>query len=171
MNISTERLTLRPLQINDANFFFHYLPDVDRFLSLVAPSTMDEANFLVEEYLREQENKEAVRFVIEDKVAKEFIGVVGVYGLDTDWPERHCWIRKDFQGKGYAFEAIRAFMRWADNELHYTVMYSSFDAENGAMKKLNEKLGGIKGNDIPEPVLQESGKTLNILYYIYNKPL
>jgi ribosomal-protein-alanine N-acetyltransferase len=171
MNIHAERLTFRPLQISDARFFFQYLPGVDRFLSLNAPLTIEDANFLVEEYLKEQENKTAVRFVIEDKITNEFIGIVGIYSLDTDWPERHCWIRKDLQGRGYAYEAISAFMQWANSELNYKVMYSSFDTENLAMKKLNEKLGGVKGNEIPEPVLQESGKTLNILYYSYNKPL
>ncbi len=167
----TNRLLLRPLTESDSGYFLAYLPEVDQFLSLIAPTCKEEADTLVKNYMGEERKGTSVYFAIENKETKEFIGVVGVNSLDKDWPERHCWIRKDMQNKGYAFEAISAFMEWANKYLDYTIMYSSFDVTNKAMMHLNEKLGGVKGDEKPEPVLQESGKILNILYYSYPKPI
>ncbi len=168
--ITTDRLHLRPLRHGDAEYFLKYLPDIDKYLALIAPKNMKDAEELVESYLEAEKTKTAARYAIEEKATREFVGVVGAYELDSDWPEQHLWIRKESHGKGYAFEAMRAFMKWANKNLDYTVIHSSFDVENVAMKKLNEKLGGIKENDAPEAVLQKSGKTLNILSYAYYKP-
>jgi RimJ/RimL family protein N-acetyltransferase len=168
--IETSRLQLRPLGQEDAHYFLKYLPEIDKFLSLIAPKTREEAEQIVRDDLLKTTEGKSRYFVIEDKDSKEFIGIVGVYNIGTDDAERHCWIRKDKQGMGYAYEAICAFMEWANKNLEYDFMYSAFDSSNTAMKKLNEKLGGVPGPDIPNPVLQESGKVLNIIYYTYENP-
>ena len=168
--IRTPRLLLRPLTKNDARFFFEHLLEVDEYLSLIAPKNLSEAELLIEKYLDEENHGASSYFVIEDLQIGEFIGMVGVSGLGTDNTNRTCWIKKSEQGKGYAFEAISAFMKYANRYLDYDVMYSAFDESNTAMKKLNEKLGGIPGSLTPEPVLQESGKILNVIWYEYRKP-
>lgn len=168
--IETKRLFLRPLKENDFLHFVAHLPKVDRFLSLIAPKNETEGKQLIKKYLEEIKKEKKVCFAVELKDSAEFIGIVGVDDLDTSEPERHCWIKKEMQGKGYAFEAIDGFMKWANENLDYKVMYSSFDVTNTRMKRLNEKLGGVFVNEIPESVLQESGKILNIIRYLYKNP-
>jgi len=65
--ITADRLVLRALHQNDAPYFLQYLPEIDQFLSLKAPVDIIEAEKLVAQYLVEEKEGSAVRFVIEDK--------------------------------------------------------------------------------------------------------
>jgi RimJ/RimL family protein N-acetyltransferase len=170
IKITTGNLVLRPLEFADADYFLAYLQGIDRYLSLIAPKTIDEAKALVQEKLDEVASGKAVYFAITIKSTGEFIGLCGVFNIGTDVVNRHCWIRKDFQGKGFAYETITALMEWVNQTIDYDVIYSAFDDQNSAMKKLNQKLGGIPGPEKGRPVRQESGKILSITYYTYPNP-
>jgi RimJ/RimL family protein N-acetyltransferase len=146
------------------------LSGIDTYLSLIAPKTPAEAEAMVAEKLEEVAAGKAVYFSIIVSETQEFAGICGIFNLGTDVVNRHAWIRKDFQGKGYAFEAISELMRFAEKNLNYDVIYSAFDDANLVMKQLNKKLGGIPSESPPRPVRQESGKVLNITYYSYPHP-
>lgn len=70
-------------------------------------------------------------------------------GCGIVWPEgwpRHeltWWIAPAARRKGYAEEASRAVIRWAQDTLGWEVVETHMDDGNEAARRLAEKLGGV----------------------------
>lgn len=85
------------------------------------------------------ENK---RFVIAKADSDEMIGMVGM-GLEESLHEVEMayFMSQDYQGKGYALEAIKALIQWCfeHSELEYLIL--TIDSANVPSQKLAEKCG------------------------------
>ena len=141
--IETERLLLRAFAESDAEDVFEYLrkPTVNCFACMKLDS-VDEAG------------KELAKRVTDDTyfaiVLKESGKVIGEIFAhpdgecsdefsDTFSP---CWMLNGaYQGKGYAFEAARAFFGYLFNEKGARRLYAYTEDYNTASQKLCEKLG------------------------------
>ncbi|HYG28499.1 MAG TPA: GNAT family N-acetyltransferase [Caulobacteraceae bacterium] len=83
-------------------------------------------------------------WVVEEKTTGAFVGEVGFLtgerGLGFgDTPEAGWSLWPPMHGAGYAEEAARAFLAWADERHPRTVCM--IDPENGASLRLAQKLG------------------------------
>ena len=119
--IETERLILRPFIMEDASDVFEYLnePLVNCFACMKL-NTIEEAYKLMDERIKEKEFSFAIVLKDENKV----IGEINAHSESTS-PEQNstldtfspCWmVNKDYQGKGYAFEAAYAFFDYLFNQ-------------------------------------------------------
>lgn len=146
--IETERLLLRPFQESDAADVLEYLsePAVNCFASMKLHS-LEEAQAEMKNRVGETE----YRFAIVLKESGKVIGEIDAYPeagephadeaapKDTFSP---CWmLNKDYQGKGYAYEAAHAFFGYLFKEKGARRIYAYTEDYNFPSQRLCEKLG------------------------------
>lgn len=149
MVIETERLILRPFLESDATDVFEYLmePMVNCF-ACMRLNSLEEAKVEIMNRIGETE----YYFAIVLKDTGKVIGEVDAYPehaephnqyddspLDTFSP---CWmLNKEFQGKGYAYEAVYAFFDYLFREKGARRIYAYTEDYNISSQRLCEKLG------------------------------
>lgn len=144
--IETERLLLRPFRETDAEDAYAYLaePAVHCFASMKVHSP-EEARLAVAERGKDTE----YYFAIVHKESGKVIGEIDAMAESTA-PDAHspadtfspCWmLHRDYHGKGYAYEAARAFFNYLFLEKGARRIYAYTEEDNIPSQKLCEKLG------------------------------
>ena len=146
--IETERLILRPFKESDAEDVYEYLkePAVNCFAEMKLHS-LEEAK----EEMRNRVGETEYYFAITLKDTGKVIGEIDAY---PETGEQHsdekapkdtfspCWmLNKDYQGKGYAYEAAKAFFNYLFNEKGARRIYAYTEDYNISSQHLCEKLG------------------------------
>lgn len=85
------------------------------------------------------------------KMVDDYLGEIGYY------------FRRDYWGMGYAAEAARAVMAYAQNTLHLKRLCATIDAENARSQTLIQRLGFTQIALLPEADF--GGRVANVLYY------
>lgn len=144
--IETERLILRPFREGDAADVLDYLanPTVNCFACMKL-SSLEEAEKEMQRRSRETE----YYFAIVEKGSGKVIGEIDAYpeGDPHDVTSRAdtfspCWmLNKDYQGKGYAYEAAHAFLDYLFREKGARRIYAYVEDYNLPSQRLCEKLG------------------------------
>ena len=88
-----------------------------------------------------------------------YIGDLCFKGLDSNGvAEIGYGILEEYQGQGYATEAVKAALRWAFQNPNVTAIEAETDADNAASKRVLEKCGflanGIIGKEGPRYTLK-----------------
>ena len=143
--IETQRLILRPFTKNDATDVFEYLhePMVHCFEDMRI-SSLKEATDAVLERAKDNEYYFAIVLKESDKVIGEIFahpeGDAHSGGnCDTFSP---CWmLNPEYHGKGYAYEAARAYFEFLFNDKGARRLYAYTEDYNITSQKLCEKLG------------------------------
>ena len=144
--IKTERLTLRPFREGDAADVFEYLsgPQPHCFACMKV-RTMEEARGAAAERVKHREYCLAIE--LEGRVIGEIEAhpessqpdKAENYTEDTFSP---CWmLHPDFQGRGYAFEAAKAFFDYLFREKGARRIYAYTEDNNLPSQKLCQRLG------------------------------
>lgn len=148
MTIETERLLLRPFLLSDAEDVFEYLeePAVHCFACMKLNS-LEEA----QEEMQKRINETEYYFAIVLKEENKVIGEIDAYPeagephVDENEPKdtfSPCWmLNKDYQGKGYAYEAAHAFFDYLFKEKGARRIYAFTEDYNLASQHLCERLG------------------------------
>ncbi len=149
MVIETERLILRPFLESDAADVLEYLrePEVNCFACMKLNS-LEEAKAEMKKRIDETEYYFAIVLKDTGKVIGEIDAYpehaephdqVGDSPLDTFSP---CWmLSKDYQGKGYAYEAAYAFFDYLFHNKGARRIYAYTEDYNLSSQHLCEKLG------------------------------
>jgi RimJ/RimL family protein N-acetyltransferase len=145
--IETERLRLRRHEAADldASFAMWSHPDVYRFIGGRA-SGRDEAWARLLRYLGQWELLGFSYWLVEDRESGQFVGEVGFLDAKRDLtppfgdtPEMGWALAPHAHGQGYAAEAVRAGLAWADQRWPRTVCM--IDPQNTPSLILAGKLG------------------------------
>ena len=147
MTIETQRLVLRPFLEQDAEDVYAYLkaPAVHCFACMKLDSV---AQARAEMVKREQQAEYLFAIVLKEN--GKVIGEIGAHPespapdeenqvLDTFSP--YWMLHKDYQGKGYAYEAAHAFFDYLFREKGARRIYAYTEDYNLPSQKLCEKLG------------------------------
>ncbi|NNE31830.1 MAG: GNAT family N-acetyltransferase [Winogradskyella sp.] len=143
--IETQRLLLKPITINDANFIFK-LMNTPKWIQFIGDrnvrSVKDAENYIIEKVFPQQKTYGYSNNIVSRKQDGLKLGTCGLYhredmkGVDIGFaflPEYH--------NKGYAFEAANKLMHSA-KELFAIDALSGFTMkENLTSRKLLERLG------------------------------
>lgn len=139
--IETERLILRPFCLEDAQDVFEYLsaPMVNCFADMKINS-ISEAEKVVKE---RSQCKSNIYFAV---CLKETGKVIGEIFDCVEEPEKDtyspCWmINVNYQNRGYAYEAIRAYFDFLFTQKSARRIYIYTEDYNIACQSLCEKLG------------------------------
>ena len=145
--LETERLILRPFLESDAGDVLEYLrePAVNCFASMRLCS-LEAARAEMLKRMPETE----YYFAIVLKDSSKVIGEISAYpeysephdtasAMDTFSP---CWmLNRSYQGKGYAYEAARAFFAYLFREKGARRIYAYTEDDNLPSQRLCERLG------------------------------
>ncbi|SDM80058.1 Protein N-acetyltransferase, RimJ/RimL family [Halogranum gelatinilyticum] len=105
--VSSERVSLRPVERDDAEFMQRSTtdPEIRVPLGSTQPSNSHQSETFIEETL---EGGDGVSLVVETD--DESIGLVAVKSLDQARPELVYWLVPEYHGEGYGSEAVGLFV-------------------------------------------------------------
>jgi RimJ/RimL family protein N-acetyltransferase len=144
--IKTERLSVRNLEANDGPrvFSYHRHPDVARFQSWGTESVD-----VIQTYIRGLSSMEPGtpgKWYQVGIYLREGDKLIGDYGFRvlTDIPEQveiGITLAPEFQGKGYATEALSALLTYLFGDLKKHRVFGSVDPRNQSSMRLLERIG------------------------------
>lgn len=147
INVETERIIIRPYKTNDLEKSYKLMQDKELYEFLhFDVMTFEEYQFLFNWLLQSYDsvgNNFKYSFAIFLKDTNELIGWVGIGNLDCISGEKEIYylIGKQFQGKGYAFEAAREIIKYGFTNLGLNRIVAKVNPKNIASKRIIEKLG------------------------------
>ncbi|WP_017218727.1 GNAT family N-acetyltransferase [Pseudoalteromonas sp. NJ631] len=149
MQLTTERLTLRPILNTDWPLWLelHQQPDVMRFVGEITDEATlrDKFNHGLSAGLGQwnKEDNTWLTLVIEETATATPIGLHGFLSMWTPFQQAELgfMLSPEFQGKGYAFEASRAVIDFALHECNYHKLIATVTQGNHASHHLLKKLG------------------------------
>lgn len=146
--IETERLILRPFELSDATDLYEYLKTIDvNCFACMKLDSPDEAERAVRERMEHLGYYLAITLKDSGKVIGEIEGAPESMEPQVDEASSCdtyslCWLlNKDYQGKGYAYEAAHAFFEYLFNVQGARRLYAYTEDYNISSQRLCEKLG------------------------------
>lgn len=143
MILKTTNLTLRPWGEDDAECLYHFAknPNVGPIAGWPPHQSVEDSLYIIKTVFSKRETYA----IVKDDIP---IGCVGLlFHPDTNhwWGEGSVelgyWIAEEYWGNGYAFEASKALIERAFNDLDVGKIYASYRCENTQSKRVLEKLG------------------------------
>ena len=143
--LETDRLTLRRLNTDDAEFILELLndPSFIRFIGDKQVRTLEDArNYILNGPVASYETFGFGLYATELKDARSPIGISGILKRDTlPHPDIGFAFLPAYWNKGYAFEAAAAVMTYARDQLGLEQILAITSPDNEASAKLLSKIG------------------------------
>ncbi|MEZ4853371.1 GNAT family N-acetyltransferase [Flavobacterium sp.] len=148
-NLETQRLLLRPLQLSDADdmFIMDSNPNVHIYLGNNPLTSKEESIGYLKNILNQYEENGIGRFAMITKNSNKFVGWCGLKFI-TEEENNHSHfyeigyrLKEEFWGKGYAYEAAKAWYSYAFTILKVDTLYASAHIDNKGSRRILEKLG------------------------------
>ena len=140
--VETERLRLRPWTERDFPDFARYYSDEDEARYVGGKKTLEEAwrHFALQ--LGHWQLKGFGYWAVDEKDSDSFVGCAGLW-QSPSWPEMELgyWLLKDHRAKGYALEACRRCVAFAQETIGAKSLVSYIDPNNLASIRLAKRLG------------------------------
>lgn len=142
-SIRTDRLLIRTLEMKDKEDFFKYrsMPEVYKYQSL-RPKNISEIEEFINRNMAVCLN--AANSWLQLAVCLnegQMIGDMGIHFLDDDQVEIGYTLSPEYQGNGYAQEAVKAVINYAFIDLKKHRIIASVDPDNIKSIQLLEKIG------------------------------
>ncbi len=139
--LETQNIILKPIEVDDLKFLLNLRWDNEIMKYLIH----DPISFKTQnDWFNNLKKTDVVLSIFVKKEEDEIIiGTIGLYDIDYRH-QRAVWrirLSKDFQGKGYAKEAINLLLDYGFNTLNLNKITSDSLSENEAIIKLTLKLG------------------------------
>ena len=156
--LKTERLLLRPFVAsdNEAMFRMDSNPSVHQYLGNKPLTTIEQCDQYIAAIQKQYQDNGIGRFVVEIIETGEIIGWAGLKFI-VDPENNHVnfydigyRFAEDYWGKGYGFEAAKAWLEYAFNEMKVATVYAVAHSENKGSNRILQKIG-----------MQQNGQYLN----------
>lgn len=145
MQLQTERLYIRPIQIEDKYSLFEYRSDAiaNKYQGWIPTRVQDVEVFIGKIAVEINIPDTWFQFVIILKSTNTLIGDLGVHFLGNDncQVELGFTLSKQFQGKGYAHEAVKGVIDFLFHALKKHRIIASVDPQNNKSIHLVSRLG------------------------------
>lgn len=141
--IKTERLFLRILDRKDKEAFYQYrsLPEVYKYQFWRPANINDAEKFIYKNSATVPNTVDTWLQVAICLNEGSLIGDIGIHFLDEDQIEIGYTLSPDYQGYGYAVEAVKGIITYAFSIWNKHRITASVDPDNIASIKLLEKIG------------------------------
>ncbi|MBL4617663.1 MAG: GNAT family N-acetyltransferase [Robiginitomaculum sp.] len=150
LQIETSRLSLAPFDPSDINRFVDLANDrqiAKMVMSLPHPYTNKHARNWLAQQQSDNDNTDLHEnlylFAIKDSDSG-FIGMISLNRVNNAIFELGYWIGRDFWGKGFASEATKAVLQWAEEQLGIKAICAGYFADNPASARVLEKSGFLR---------------------------
>ena len=144
IKLKTERLILRPLQMEDLQAVYEYAGDKEdiKYMVYLPKESIDETRNFLKEVCEQWEKEQPDYYEFGVALGEKIIGAISIYMEDNGTKAELGWIiNKNYRGMGYATEASRAAMDFAIKELGVTEIFAHCDIRNIPSANLMKKLG------------------------------
>ena len=147
--LETERLIIRPLLAGDDEGMFRMDrdPEVHKYLGNRPYKDIEESRENIRFVQQQYADHGIGRWAMLNKITNEFIGWTG-FKFMTATVNKHTGfidfgyrLARDSWGKGYATEGAIAALNYGIENLHYKDIYAMTDVNNGASRRILEKIG------------------------------
>lgn len=168
MELETNRLILRPINLDDKNEIFEYRSDteINKYQGWI-PKTVDDVEIFIGKTSNQiNESDSWFQLVIIEKESRKIVGDLGIHFFDSEnkQVEIGCTLNKDFQNIGYATESIKRIIDYLFNDLNKHRIITSIDPDNKNSIRLVERIGFRKEAHFVESLLI-NGKWVDDLIY------
>ncbi len=145
MLFETERLLIRPINIEDKHDVYAYRSDTEtnKYQGWIPKSVKDVEDFIDKISKTINEPESWFQFVIIEKSSQSIIGDIGIHfiGFENQQVEIGCTLKKALQNNGYATESVRVILDYLFTNLKKHRIITSIDPDNQNSIKLVERLG------------------------------
>ncbi|WP_299495442.1 GNAT family protein [uncultured Shewanella sp.] len=142
--LMTERLFIRAFSENDLLIFSQYraMPEVAKYQSWSEDYCLADAQALLArtDYASFGQEAHWYQLAIVDKASHGLMGDLALHFIDTQQVEIGFTIAPQFQGKGIAYEAVKALLFYLFNTLNKHRVIAITDPQNSASCQFVEKL-------------------------------
>jgi ribosomal-protein-alanine N-acetyltransferase len=146
--LTTERLVLRAVTMNDAQDLLVLRSDVDvmRYVPRNLAVSIEEIHAKIRMIEDAWHKNEGIFWVIVEKPHNKLIGTIGYWRIMEEHyrAEVGYLLHPAFQGKGIMFEALQAVMDYGFTQMHLHSIEANIDPLNTASRKLVEKAGFVQ---------------------------
>ena len=147
INIETERLTIRPINLKDAEFIID-LVNSDGWLKFIGDRNVSDKNDARKYIQKTLDNTNFYYSVFELKETQKAIGIVTFLKRENEtFPDIGFALMPDFGKNGYTFEATKAYLEEIKKINKYDNIIAITIPENQKSINLLEKLGLRYGGD------------------------
>lgn len=144
VRLQTDRLSLRPLRLDDAADMFEYAsaPEVSRFLSWYPHGNIAETRSWIASKLARPEAEDLL-LGVELREPRKLIGAVRAYRFDglSGSCEISYALNPLYQGRGYMGEALRSLTGLCFERMGVSRIVACVDGENAALAHAARRLG------------------------------
>lgn len=162
--LETDRLILRPIDLEDTMDMFAYSSDVENTY-YVYPThlTPEDTRFSIANYFM---SEPLGKYGIELKEEGKLIGTIDLRIKPAQLSAEISYVlNQDYQGKGYATEAAQAILDFAFTILDLEKVTATCNSENLASEALMLRLGMKKEGEFNRYQVWKSGEWINLLHY------
>lgn len=147
--LETERLIIRPIQLDDAAYFFAMdsQPEVHTFLNNEPVQSIEEIKKVITHIQQQYERYGIGRLGVVEKSSSDWIGWTGFKYMNELENGRIGFLdlgyrfRKESWGKGYATEAAAACMHYYRGHLTHFDVHAVTHIQNKGSRNVLEKIG------------------------------
>lgn len=143
--LSTERLILREINLNDTSFIFELMNSKGwlEFIGDRGIHTQEDAkDYIVNSYLKSYQDNGYGSYLLVTKNDQTILGICGLFNrAQLEDVDIGFALLPEHFGKGYAFEAASAILKYAVNDLQISKIKAITTFENKSSQKLLEKIG------------------------------
>ena len=174
LQLTTQRLLLRPVQETDVSALFDYRSDADtnQYQGWI-PQSLDETYDFIRNRVSPIINQADTWFqlVIINQPTNRLIGDVGIHFMDEESQqiEIGCTLRKDCHGQGYATEALKSTITYLFEELEKHRIVTSIDPQNLSSIALVERLGFRKEAHFRESIFINGEWVDDLVYALLSR--
>lgn len=143
------------------------IPELARYETWCHPGyTREEAAHYVAWWRKAWPEESAFYFAVEEQGTGHFLGSCGLSDLCMEHRRAALgfWIRSTRTGKGYATDAARAVMRLGFEELGLARIELEIAVDNGASRRVAEKLGCTMEGVLRQRLILPAGPTDTAIY-------
>ncbi len=164
--LHTDCLQLRPITKEDAKAVFAYRSDaiINQYQNFIPQSIAEVYDFIADSAPELDEENTWFQLVIIHTETEQIIGDLGIFTLDNAQVELSVTISKEYQGRGYANEAMMNVMDFLFTQQKKHRIIASIDPRNKASQTLLGRLGFRKEAHFVESYFQD-GKWLDDVQY------
>ena len=148
MNLTSKRLFLQETDWDDLSIIhaLHCEPKVEEFNTIGIPGNPEMTRAIIAGPIEDRLNRTRSKFEWTIRPKKKEAEVLGTVGLSLAAPrfrsgEIHYSIFPDYWGQGYAFEAVRAVVKFGFKKLGLHRIHAGVAVTNARSINLLEKLG------------------------------
>lgn len=150
--IETERLILRPWELNDIDTLCEGLNnfDVAKFLTIPFPYTIEYAKSFISKRIENPNTNQNSYFAIVEKTSGKVIGGTNISLDENNIATGGIWLNANYHGHGYGTEAMRGRAVYCFDQLKAVCLINGFLEGNEISYKMQKKLGYKKTGEIGE---------------------